>query len=270
MNLLINEPPLQVLPSLAKKVGLNEAIFLQQLHFRLLISTTERDGYKWIYKTLAEWNEEFPFWSYDTLKRIVAKLEKDGYIVTTNAYNKLKMDKTKWYRVNYSKTLISSIGQNAPFESAFCPDGKVQNAPMEECNLPSSDEGKMHPAIPKDIKSIKNNNVEQADTVHSVIEYLNVKATKNFNAKSKATTRLINGRLAEGYTLQDFHQVIDIKVRQWLHNPEMNKYLRPATLFSPTNFESYLNEQATSPVTKKPVIHVAGPLDLNFNQGEEF
>lgn len=118
--------------------------------------------------------------------------------------------------------------------------------------------------------SIDNNNVEQVDTVLSVVEYLNVKATKNFDAKSKATCRLINGRLAEGYTLQDFYRVIDIKVNQWLNSPDMNKYLRPTTLFNPTNFENYLNEQAALPVTKKPVGHVSGPLDLNFNQGEEF
>ena len=36
-NLLINEPPLQVLPSLAAKIGLDNAIFIQQLHYWLLI-----------------------------------------------------------------------------------------------------------------------------------------------------------------------------------------------------------------------------------------
>ena len=70
MNLLIKESPLQVLPSLVMQVGLNEAILLQQLHFRSLISTNVRDGHKWVYKTYDEWkNEEFPFWSVDTIKR---------------------------------------------------------------------------------------------------------------------------------------------------------------------------------------------------------
>ena len=36
MSLLISEPPLQVLPSLAVKIGLNEAIVLQQIHYWLL------------------------------------------------------------------------------------------------------------------------------------------------------------------------------------------------------------------------------------------
>ena len=51
MNLLINESPLQVIPSLAMQVGLNAAILLQQLHFRSLISPNMRDGHKWVYKT---------------------------------------------------------------------------------------------------------------------------------------------------------------------------------------------------------------------------
>ncbi|WP_431030032.1 conserved phage C-terminal domain-containing protein [Lysinibacillus sp. LZ02] len=264
MNLLINEPPLQVLPSLAKKVGLNGAIFLQQLHFRLLISNNERDGFKWIFKTYAEWQEEFPFWSYDTVKRIVADLEKGSYIITTNKYNKLKMDKTKWYRINYSKMATSPMGQNAPSDRADCTDGRGQVAP--------TDEGKMHRAIPKDIKSIKNNNVEQLDVVHQIIEYLNVKASKNYKATTTATKRLINGRLGDGYTLEDFKRVIDVKVKQWLHNPDMNKYLRPDTLFNATKFEGYLNEAPIKPnIQAQSSSHVQPqqPI-LDFSAGEEF
>lgn len=267
MNLLINEPPLQVLPSLAKKVGLNEAIFLQQLHFRLLISTNERDGHKWIYKTLADWNEEFPFWSYDTLKRIVSKLEKEGYIVTTNAYNKLKMDKTKWYRVDYSKMLISPIGQNALSNGATCTNGEGQNAPLEEGKLHPSDEGKMHPAIPKDFKKVKNNNVEQVDIAHEIINYLNQKANKNYRATTPATKRLINGRLSDGYTLDDFKRVIDLKVSQWLNDPYWSKFLQPSTLFNPNKFEAYWNE-APAPVSQSAPI-TPKPIELDLNAGED-
>ena len=51
MSLLISEPPLQVLPSLAVKIGLNEAIILQQVHYWLLKSNNIRDGYKWVYNS---------------------------------------------------------------------------------------------------------------------------------------------------------------------------------------------------------------------------
>ena len=42
-NLLLNEVPLMCQPSLATKIGLNEAIFIQQLHYWLNRSTNYID-----------------------------------------------------------------------------------------------------------------------------------------------------------------------------------------------------------------------------------
>nr|MDX5841139.1 replication protein [Bacillus cereus group sp. BfR-BA-01700] len=99
-NLLIHEEPLIVLPGLAKAIGLNEAIFLQQVHYWLNKSKHQHDGYYWIYNTYDEWLKQFPFWSSATLRRIVNKLEKQGLLIKGN-YNKLKIDQTKWYRIDY-------------------------------------------------------------------------------------------------------------------------------------------------------------------------
>jgi hypothetical protein len=101
-KLLLNDKPLIVLPSLAGKVGLNESIVLQQLHYWLLDSKNIRDGFKWVYNTYEDWQKQFPFWSVRTLKRIITGLETDGLIITGN-YNKLKIDRTKWYRINNEK-----------------------------------------------------------------------------------------------------------------------------------------------------------------------
>ena len=46
----------------------------------------------------------------------------------------------------------------------------------------------------------------------------------------------------EGFTEDDLLKVIDIKSKTWLHDPEMNKYLRPQTLFG-NKFEGYLNQK---------------------------
>jgi uncharacterized phage protein (TIGR02220 family) len=81
-----------------------------------------------------------------------------------------------------------------------------------------------------------------------IVEYLNEKANKNFRPTTKKTQSLINARIREGFTLDDFKKVIDIKCSQWL-DTEMEKYLRPETLFG-TKFESYLNEK--SKVDKPP------------------
>ncbi|MEL4027890.1 DnaD domain protein [Caldifermentibacillus hisashii] len=99
-KLLINESPILVLPTLAKKIGLNQALFIQQLHYWLADSKHTYDGYQWVYNTYEDWHRQFPFWSTSTIRRIIGKLEREGLIVSGN-YNRFKMDKTKWYRINY-------------------------------------------------------------------------------------------------------------------------------------------------------------------------
>lgn len=101
-KLLINEPPLQVLPSLAKKIGLLDAIILQQIHFLCGISRNEKDGHYWVYNTIKNWHEEyFDFSSYRSVERALSALEKKGLLVSTAEYNKMAIDRTKWYRVDY-------------------------------------------------------------------------------------------------------------------------------------------------------------------------
>lgn len=263
MNLLINEPPLQVLPSLAKKIGLNEAILLQQLHFRSLISTNLRDGYKWVYKTYEEWGEEFPFWSVDTIKRAIRKLEKEGYVISTSAYNRMKMDKTKWYRIDYAMCHLPT-GQLAPSKGAECTEGEGQSA--------LCDEGKMPLAITKEIKSTKKESVENDLDLISVIDYLNKKTGRSYKASSKNTQGLVNGRYREGYTFNDFQSVIDVKVKEWLNDNYWSKFLRPSTLFSPKNFENYLEEArgttSTPGDSSQPIRQEIQPPQLDFGKGE--
>ena len=101
-KLLIHEPPLQVLPSLAVKIGLNQAIFVQQLHYWLRKDGAhEFDGFRWVYNTYEGWQEQFPFWSRDTVKRVIRSLEKTQLVIATDKYNKMATDRTKWYTINY-------------------------------------------------------------------------------------------------------------------------------------------------------------------------
>lgn len=74
-----------------------------------------------------------------------------------------------------------------------------------------------------------------------VINYLNQKANTKYRSSSKKTQEKINARLNEGYTLMDFKNVINKKTDEWI-NTEMEKFLRPETLFG-TKFESYLNQK---------------------------
>lgn len=85
-KLLINEPPLQVLPSLANRIGLNEAIALQQLHWLLGSrhpSVVALEDGRWFRASVSFWVSEFPFWSEATIKRAWASLREMGLVETS-------------------------------------------------------------------------------------------------------------------------------------------------------------------------------------------
>lgn len=141
-NLLIHEEPLLVLPGLASKIGLNEAIFLQQIHYWLNRSNNFYDGYRWVYNTYEEWREQFPFWSVATLRRIVNKLEKEQLLIIGN-YNKLKIDKTKWYRINYGllNRMSSPCAQNEQSRCSNCADEALNmSRPLPEITTETTTE----------------------------------------------------------------------------------------------------------------------------------
>ena len=83
----------------------------------------------------------------------------------------------------------------------------------------------------------------QSDVYKEIIKYLNEKTGSHFKPTSKSTQRLINGRLSENYTIEDFKYVIDVKTNEWKNNTKMSKYLTPDTLFNASKFEKYRNQQ---------------------------
>lgn len=89
------------------KTGLNKAIFLNQLNYWIELNEQSginfEDGYYWSYSSYPKMIErDFPYWSVDTLKRAVTSLEKYGIVISAN-YNSMKMDKKKWYRIDYKR-----------------------------------------------------------------------------------------------------------------------------------------------------------------------
>lgn len=102
-RLLINENPLQVLPSLAVALkNLNEAVMLQQVQYWLSRSTKVFEGRRWVYNTIEEWNNQFPWLSERGVRDRFNSLIDKGVILTAN-FNKAKFDRTKWYSIDYDK-----------------------------------------------------------------------------------------------------------------------------------------------------------------------
>lgn len=101
------------------------------------------------------------------------------------------------------------------------------------------DEGNLQEIEKSTVKEpAKDNNSE---IVQQIIQHLNNATGQHYKADNIKTKQLINTRLKEGYTLQDFFTVIDKKTRRWADNEKMRQFIRPETLFS-NKFESYLNE----------------------------
>ena len=117
--------------------------------------------------------------------------------------------------------------------------------------------------IPKPIPIPKPN---ISSTVEEIVRYLNEKTGKHFQAKGE-TVKYINGRLNDGYTVDDFKKVIDKKSRKWKDDPKMYEFLRPSTLFAPSHFDEYLNEPEEAPkeIIRNPK-YISGENSLNpFN-----
>src|SRR5699024_1417113 len=83
--------------------------------------------------------------------------------------------------------------------------------------------------------------IDKSKYIVEIVSYLNDAAGKNYRHTTNKTKALINARVNEGFTVDDFKNVIDKKVKDWKEDSKMNRYLRPETLFG-SKFEGYLNE----------------------------
>lgn len=86
------------------------------------------------------------------------------------------------------------------------------------------------------------NNMSSSEKIpyKEIISYLNQVTNKKYKVTQKWKD-LIKARWNEGQRLEDFKKVINVKSSQWLNDSNMNKYLRPQTLFG-NKFDDYLQE----------------------------
>lgn len=91
-----NTAAMLVFPQLACKVGLMEAVALQQIHIRSHIY----DGSSWVIRTFHQWQSEvFMFLGLATVKRLFAKLRNQGLIFVKPYHSENAIVNS--YRVNY-------------------------------------------------------------------------------------------------------------------------------------------------------------------------
>lgn len=173
-----------------------------------------------------------------TIKRSIRELEQTGYIERTMVTDPETGQIVKRYIRLGKNDLTPRVANDPGVVTQMTlapgherPEGRVMGEHIiENINRESN-------RAEEDILSGKPDHVPYQE----IMNYFNQQAGTSYRASSKATQRLINARTNEGFTVDDFKRVIDIKVASWKDDSKMSKYLRPATLFG-TKFESYLNE----------------------------
>ena len=178
MSLLIQESPLQTIPSLAVAIGLNEAMVLQQLHYWV---DKSKDG--WVFNTYEQWQEQFPFWSTRTISRIFSNLEKAGYVKSKQGDSYYRV---KYYTIDYEK--VESI----PFpKRSTCPDSKTS-----ECRDQSRQDGSFNSldyteTTTKDLKDTASSQ-KSDEPEYITIDSEYVKESKNSDNKDGAEDKDIS------------------------------------------------------------------------------
>ena len=205
---------------IAQRYGINCAVILQNIWHWVQKNeangTNFYDGTYWTYNSVKAFTLQYPYLSQKQIRTALQKLCDEGILKTGN-YNAAQYDRTLWYAITEKGKCILLTGQ--------------KEMPAEENGIASK--GEPIPDINTDVHA-------DVKPYKDIVSYLNEKAGKRYKPTSKKIQSLINARMKEGFTLEDFKIVIDNKCAQWLRDEKMNEYLRPSTLFG-TKFEEYLN-----------------------------
>lgn len=223
---------------IAKDYGMLEAILLNNIQFWIeknkANNTNYYDGYYWTFNSTKAFNELFPYVSQRQIQNALKHLRDEGILQTGN-YNKLAYDRTLWYAFTEKGECIM---QKCKMEDVKMLNGLGDNVqPIPDINTDNKTKD-INTNINADIYSPAK--AEPHIPYKEIIEYLNSRVGTNYKHTTNKTRDLIKARFNEGFTLEDFKEVIDKKSMEWI-NTDMKKYLRPETLFG-TKFESYLNQ----------------------------
>ena len=175
------------------------------------------------------------------IKSALNELKKRGYL----RVDKIMPDKTETGRIEYEYNIFEQpyeiqCVKKQGIEKQGIENQGVENQPLEIQGLENQGQLNTKKSSTKE-SNTKKSNTDNKEIYTRICSRLNEKAGTNYRPTSAATQRHINARLAEGFTVEDFIKVIDVKCAEWA-GTDMGKYLRPETLFG-NKFENYLNQQ---------------------------
>ena len=180
----------------------------------------------------------------------------DEDIKTINIYPVLDIQQRTYYRIiDYG---IKSFNENLQNYKIEKQRSKITIQKVVEIKQ----EKPKHKKVVKVEQIIKPEIIEN-NIYTEIIQYLNDCAGKHFKPNTKIYKDKIDSRLTEGYVLEDFKKVIEIKCKKWL-NTKWADYLTPTTLFG-DKFVNYVNENPTKTKIQKSYEAIAKSTELGWN-----
>lgn len=265
MSLLLKVKPLVVSPLLACRIGLNEAIVLQQICYWLeeTNSGIEYEGKRWVYNSINAWNEQFPWWTGKTIQRTVSSLKKMG-LIYVEQLKKKQHDQTNYYAINYESPLLTDKDNLSLSSKTICPNRKGQFARIDKDNMPQSI-GTICPTVTENTTEITTEitgkdpcpvsaKPDDEQDEFKVLDHLNRAAGLRYQ-KSRSSLGPIRGRLAEDFTAEELILAVDYTIAKWADDAKMRDYVRPETIFRQGKFPAYLGSaQAWERAGRPPCI----------------
>lgn len=210
------------------------------------------------------------------IRSTLDELQDFGYLVITKKYP----NETDTGRIEYVYDIFEQPQEKQDTENLYVENQSIENhIQLNTKELKTKNKIKKNTGGKKSSLQLlgkKTTKTEEVDVVKEIIMYLNEKAGKRYNPTVVDTRNAISGRLNAGYTAEQCKAVIDYKVKEW-KGTEMEKYLRPSTLFRPSNFENYVNNLDV-PIKTKNGVKCADDMDIkvrsdrknnnNFNGGK--
>ena len=107
MTLLLQESPLVIQPTLVHRLGLNESLLVQQLHYWMNYATTTHDEKKWVYETYQGWVEKLRnVLSLSSIRRAMTKLIEKGVVICREFRKHGPFDRRRYYTIDLSHELL--------------------------------------------------------------------------------------------------------------------------------------------------------------------
>lgn len=99
-RVLIDSASVMLNIDLATKLGMYDAIMLQQISVLSLASKDVVNGFGWVCLSVREWHEMMQFMSESTIKAAINRLREKGLVVAEKLA-KNKVDHRLFYRIDY-------------------------------------------------------------------------------------------------------------------------------------------------------------------------